>query len=72
MPGMLRITDRPSCVLTHLSLFSSSTQYAADSNRENPSAFVLITDSSRGVRRAIALAFADRGAQVAVHYHTPQ
>lgn len=37
---------------------------------DNTGPFVLITGSSRGIGRAIALAFADRGGRVAVHYHT--
>jgi len=32
--------------------------------------FALVTGSSRGIGRAIALAHAERGHAVAVHYHT--
>jgi NAD(P)-dependent dehydrogenase (short-subunit alcohol dehydrogenase family) len=34
--------------------------------------FALVTGSSRGIGRAIALALAERGSNVAVHYHTRQ
>src|SRR3712207_42854 len=34
--------------------------------------FALVTGSSRGIGRAIALALAERGHNVAIHYHTRQ
>ena len=43
-------------------------------SRENtgPSgmSFALVTGSSRGIGRAVALALAERGMNIAVHYHT--